>query len=194
MWTHFSLWTICNSHYCDSWLTNGICDRSAVWHITFSLCWLLGQIESPPPRPQVLCSWYMTGLSVSNGYCANQAHSPHRHMDWSYLHMNQWVGHTLIYTTWPEPVPLILPSHSSLFHSLPKLLFYPHNSSPFSLQELPSWPTCTRTTHQLSEQDPAMSWWYYMEWGTLSKVLCCVFQMIPLKSSCLTRENSFFLC
>lgn len=145
MWTCFSLWTICNSYDCDSWFTNGVCDRS-VWHITFSLGWLLDQIESRPPRPQILCSWCMTGLSISNGYRVNQAHSPHRQMDWPYLHMNQWVGHTLIDITRPEPVPLIQPS--SLFPSSPKVLFSHHNPSPFSLQELPSPSTCTRGAQQ----------------------------------------------
>lgn len=142
MWTYFSLWTICNPYYCDSRFTNGICDTSTVWHITFSLCWLLGQIESPPPRLQVLCSWYTTGPSISNGHHANQAHNPHRQMDWPYLHINQWVGHTLIDTTRPEPVLFIQPS--SFFLSSPKVLLLPHNPSPFSLQEPASPPTCTR--------------------------------------------------
>lgn len=109
------------------------------------------------------------------------SHSPNRQRDWSYLYMNLWVGHTLTDTTWPEPVPLILPSHSSLFPSLPKLLFPPHNLSPFSLQELPSWSTCTRRTHQLSEQDPTMCCWYYMEWGTLVKSFIVFFKWFLYK-------------
>lgn len=178
MWTYFSLWTICNSYYCDSWFTNWICDRPAVWHITFSLCWLLGQTESPPPWPQVLCSCYMTGFSISNGYGAHQAHSLHRQMDWSYLHMNQWVGYTLI-DTWLQPVPLKQPS--SLFPSSPKVLFPHHNSSLFSLQELPSSPTCTRGTDQFSEQDPAMCWWYYMGWARLGRFFIVFFKLSPYK-------------
>lgn len=190
----FCLWTICIFYYCDSWFTNGICDRATVWHITVSVCWLLGQTESPPPRTKTLCSWYMTWLSTSNGYHANQAHSQCREMDWPYLHMNQWVGHTLIAMAGAEPVPLT--QLSSLFPSSPKVLLPPHKPSPFSLQEPPSqthsnYHACTggertRATRARPSRVPVAS----HGMGEARGALGCAFQRIPLLRSLLYQGKA----
>ena len=165
--------------------------------MTVSLCWLLGQTESPPPRPKALYSWYITWLSISNGYRANQAHSQYREMDWPYLHMNQWVGHTLIATEGADPVPLTQPS--SLFPSSQKVLLPPHNPSPFSLQDPPSQPhgnyhPCTGgESTRATRARPSHVLVALHGMGEARGVFCCVFQRIPLLSSLLYQRKQFLL-
>jgi len=140
----------------------------------------------------------MTLQSISKGYCANQAHSQYREMNWSYLHMNRWVGQTLIATAGAEPVPLLslLPS----FIPPKNYSFHPITQAPSPSRNL-LHASMAITTHaqegnppELPKQDPVMCWWHCMVWGRLEEFFVVSFKGSLYQVHCSTRENSLFLC